>query len=222
MPRDAWYTRVRDDELNQGDLITNCSVILPKAGPLIRVPQPISNDDAANKKVEKLPYELLKQTVDIVVMTQSCDLTNQKSTLVLVCPHYSLTQIFDELKRQNENQKLPLQKLIERLRSQAQNVRAGKTVGRYMLAPCNLRRSERGVRIVDFERAFSVPHHYLRNLADGEKQRLRIKSPYREHLSQAFAVFFMRVALNADVSKDLVNAEVGKLEGQQSSVFGER
>src|SRR5262245_33467491 len=52
------------------------------------------------------------------------------------------------------------------------------------------------VRIVDFHDLFTVPRAFLETLLRRRQQpRLRLRPPYREHLSQAFARFFMRVGL---------------------------
>jgi hypothetical protein len=49
--------------------------------------------------------------------------------------------------------------------------------------------------VVDFRQIFSLPVAYLRKHAAGLDPRWRLESPYREHFSQAFARFFMRVGL---------------------------
>jgi len=41
----------------------------------------------------------------------------------------------------------------------------------------------------------------LRGLAQRGEPRLRLRPPYREHLSQAFARFFMRVGLPTDIKR---------------------
>ena len=55
----------------------------------------------------------------------------------------------------------------------------------------------RDCRVLDWRTAeFTVPRDYLEPLyAQRAKSRLRLRPPYREHLSQAFARFFMRVGL---------------------------
>ena len=54
-----------------------------------------------------------------------------------------------------------------------------------------------GVRLVDFRRTWSLPIGFLGQRAD--RPHLRLITPYREHLSQAFARFFMRVGLPSDI-----------------------
>ena len=52
------------------------------------------------------------------------------------------------------------------------------------------------LRVVDFHDIFTVPRTFLEALlARRQLPRLRLLPPYREHLSQAFARFFMRVGL---------------------------
>ena len=46
----------------------------------------------------------------------------------------------------------------------------------------------------------AVPRAFLEDLiAERGTKRLRLLPPYREHLSQAFARFFMRVGLPVDI-----------------------
>jgi hypothetical protein len=56
-----------------------------------------------------------------------------------------------------------------------------------------------GIRIVDFGRILSLPRNFVGQFAAGKGKRLRLRPPYREHLSQSFARFFMRVGLPQDV-----------------------
>jgi hypothetical protein len=55
---------------------------------------------------------------------------------------------------------------------------------------------------VDFHEVFTLPRAFLeRQLAQRGQPRLRLLPPYREHLSQAFARFFMRVGLPTPVNR---------------------
>jgi hypothetical protein len=57
-------------------------------------------------------------------------------------------------------------------------------------------------RIVDFHEVYTIPRSFLESLLSQRNQpRLRLLPPYREHLSQAFARFFMRVGLPAPVTR---------------------
>ena len=58
------------------------------------------------------------------------------------------------------------------------------------------------LRLVDFHEIFTVPRSFLESLLQQRNAlRLRLLPPYREHLSQAFARFFMRVGLPTTLSK---------------------
>jgi hypothetical protein len=56
-----------------------------------------------------------------------------------------------------------------------------------------------GVRLVDFGRIFGLPKPFVTQFAASQGKRLRLRSPYREYLSQSFARFFMRVGLPQDI-----------------------
>ena len=53
-------------------------------------------------------------------------------------------------------------------------------------------------RIIDFK-SVVLPVGFLRNFAVQQGPRVRLMPPYREHLSQSFARFFMRVGLPVDI-----------------------
>ena len=54
--------------------------------------------------------------------------------------------------------------------------------------------------LVDFRRTYSLPTDDASQLADRLGPRLRLRSPYREHLAQAFARFYMRVGLPSEAA----------------------
>jgi hypothetical protein len=68
-----WYEVIEDGELEQGDLLKECPVIAP----VLDMSFPLSDD--------AIPVDIL--TFDVVVMTQSCDLVNDKVKEVILCPH---------------------------------------------------------------------------------------------------------------------------------------
>jgi hypothetical protein len=53
--------------------------------------------------------------------------------------------------------------------------------------------------VVSFREVWSLPLVFVRNMAGAIGQRPRLRSPYREHLAQAFARYFMRVGLPVDI-----------------------
>jgi hypothetical protein len=123
---------------------------------------------------------------NVVVMSQSCDLIQGKVDLVLVCPIWTLKEIEDE----NDFYKSTRWKNI---------LRHGYIPGYHLLNKCSLKEFEKDFVVVDFKNVYGVPFEFLKELIQREGKRLSLMSPYKEHLSQAFARFFMRVGLPIDI-----------------------
>jgi hypothetical protein len=74
--------------------------------------------------------------------------------------------------------------------------------GRFVLNSSSIEGHAIEHRVVDFHIIYTVPRDFLESLLQHRgKPRLRLVSPYREHVSQAFARFFMRVGLPAALAK---------------------
>lgn len=133
---------------------------------------------------------LTRQTVDAIVLTQSCDLAVRadgecEATDVLLCPFY--------LKK--DLQEHP----VFRRDDAWEEVRKGRRPFFHVLDACRLAGHEQDFALVDFHALFTLSVPLVRAFADGAGKRLRLLPPYREHLSQAFARLFMRVGLPADI-----------------------
>jgi len=123
---------------------------------------------------------------NVVVMSQSCDLVQRKLDLVLVCPIWPLSDFekrsdFFESKEGKEA------------------LRRGNVPGYHLLNKCEIEEFKTDYLIVDFRSVYSVPFNFLLELSKKRGSRMRLLPPYREHLSQAFARFFMRVGLPVDI-----------------------
>lgn len=123
---------------------------------------------------------------NVVVMSQSCDLVQRKLDLVLICPIWPL----NEFEKRN-----PYYKSKEGKEA----LRRGYLPGYHLLNKCDIEGFKTDYLIVDFRNVYSVPFDFLIDLAKRRGKRLRLLPPYREHLSQAFARFFMRVGLPVDI-----------------------
>lgn len=53
---------------------------------------------------------------------------------------------------------------------------------------------------VDFKNVYGIHRSTLNGIIKNLKTRIRLLPPYREHLSQAFARYFMRVGLPQDIA----------------------
>lgn len=130
---------------------------------------------------EQIEYE-------VIVMSQSCDLENNNVEIVLVCPIYPL---------KNLQEQSDFYKSSRGRRALEQ----GNTPGYHVLNVCDESDFERSHYFVDFRNVFGVHISVLKQLATSQEKRLRILPPYREHLAQAFARFFMRVGLPINLEK---------------------
>ena len=77
--------------------------------------------------------------------------------------------------------------------------RKGRLPTYHVLNRCELPGHDRDFQLVDFSRVFTIAVGLTRDLAESQGTRLRLNPPYREHLAQAFARFFMRVGLPVDI-----------------------
>jgi len=170
--RYPWYETVDGSELQQGDLLPRCPIVVPSPD----LGFPLREGDVTADIV----------TFDVVVMSQSCDLANDKVRDVIVCPHWDLEDAAS------------MDASFQR-KSAAEEVRKGRRPRYLLLAASDLIDPPLGVRLVDFGRIFSLPKPFLAQLAAHAGKRLRLCPPYREYLAQAFARFFMRVGLPQDV-----------------------
>ncbi len=134
-------------------------------------------------------------------MTQACDLEHGKVESVVLCPHFSLSDFRkaweDEVRAKQQN---PTPKAWRRL---CDDIADGYIWNQTLLNRCDHTAFHTELRVVDFHQVFTAPREFVESLLSERKQtRLRLLPPYREHLSQAFARFFMRVGLPVPVSKD--------------------
>ena len=158
-----WYGLADGDNLEQGDLLLDCPTFRPTA---------------AN--------EFEEICTDVVILSQSCDLANDKLEIIQVCPIFSLEELATK---------------VDRLRSKRgrEDLRRGYFPGFYLLNRCDIPSHESDFWVCDFRSLFGVHVAVAKALAVEQSPRVRILPPYREHLAQAFARFFMRVGLPVDV-----------------------
>ena len=193
----TWYETVdATTPLMQGDIIFDCPVVAWKEAPL----EVISGQEAEALKVAT---EVI--AADVIVMTQACDLENYKVSNAILCPHYSLAEY--KTYWEKEVRSLPMPEgqppqnpTAKAWRSFCADVKEGY---QWNLAMLN---ADEGVnaahRIVDFHEVYTAPRVFLESLLKSRnRERLRLLPPYREHLSQAFARFFMRVGLPTPIAK---------------------
>ncbi len=171
---DDWYELIGDDTLRQGDLLERCPIMFP--------PEDVNEVINGEQEIEY-------GEVDVVVLSQSCDLIADKISIVQVCPYYEIDEL-EWIKKSNGDKDANKRK---------ESIRRGFVAGYHLLNKCDIESFERNYVAVDFRNTYGVALNFLNNLVQQKENRLRLNSPYREHLSQAFARFFMRVGLPANI-----------------------
>jgi hypothetical protein len=188
---DRWYRLAQPGErLSQGDLIFRCPILTWKS-----VGVEMDSNFGAGALSQMIdPFE-----DDVVIMTQACDLEHGKVTNVVICPHAALSDFrraWEEDQRgRGQN---PTAKSWQRV---CDNIRDGYVWNLSMLNAEDVDGVRLEHRVVDFRDVFTVPREMLESLICQRNQpRPQLLPPYREHHSQAFARFFMRVGLPTNVS----------------------
>lgn len=170
---DSWYELTEGEQLEQGDILFECPVVVPNT------PLPLSELHRTEISADIITY-------NVVGMTQSCDLENSKVQDVLLCTHWDLEEA-----KQADPSLAKKNALVE--------IKNGRRPCYTLLNRSDLLNPSMDLRIVDCRKVFCLPLSSVQQLAVSQGPRLRLRSPYREYLSQAFARFFMRIGLPQDI-----------------------
>lgn len=148
--------------LTQGDIIDSCPIVSWNE----------------SKTGEAHRWEPVQSQERVLILTQSCDLANLKSSRVQVAIVHDVHRIVE----------LGIVKAPV-IRDQ---VRTHRVFGWYFLpdAPGTLAES-----IVDLRDVHTVPRGLLEDLCRQGRRIARLTTPFREHLAQHFAVTYSRIAL---------------------------
>lgn len=171
-----WYTEVADGTLDQGDILADCP-----AGFL-----PMDWDPNRDEQDQDIQID----TFDLVVMTQACDLAHDKVDYVVCCP-VSPHSDYDNLP--------PFNTMNAEARNKHKDMITDGAIPGYCMIEEHTGDPDRPISLIDFHSVFGLPKVLLRRIA--LHRHLRLISPFREHVSQSFARFFMRVGLPANVRK---------------------
>lgn len=191
---EEWYEIVNANvDITQGDLIFQC--------PLIGWRRSVSKVkiDSIKKNLKSYADVI---SVDVVVLTQACDLIHNKVQNVILCPHIALSdfkKIWEEdMRAKNQN---PSNKSWNAC---CNDICDGYVWNMSMINCLEKDYISMEVRLIDFREVYTLPKIFLESLlSERGEQRIRLLPPYREHLSQSFARFFMRVGLPSEVNKNI-------------------
>lgn len=167
-----YYEKTQGEHLAQGEILLDF--------PLLVLQEPygdIRSDEGPSATVDHY---------DMIIVSQSCDLIYEKLESVLICPLFGVDETVGKLttaesKRARE--------------SELKRLKQGLHPSLYPVPPCTLDELASPPRIVSFRQVAAVPLGLVQEEARRQAKRVRLRSPYREHLGQAFGNFIMRVGL---------------------------
>ncbi len=170
---ESWFEITNGDRFEQGDVLVDVPLVELQRN----FPWPIQNDATVQQQISI-------HAVDAIIMSQSCDLMHPgKLRFITFCRVFLLEEVKEFT-----------------LPEKREDLRKGRYAAYHLLNKCAIPGHERGFMLVEFKTIFSLPSRLTRRLAQRQGDRLRLKSPYKEHLAQAFARYFMRVGLPLDIA----------------------
>lgn len=170
----TWYDEINNsNQIEQGDMIPDCPIVIP--------PSKINVGDEPEIEIK---------LIDSIILSQSCDLVNNKIQIVLFCPYFSLEKFIKGLPHSEQSAKA--------VKRNIENLRKGFLPG-YHLLNKSKENCIGDYIVIDFRNVYGIQIESLREIAQNIYSRQRLLPPYREHLSQAFARYFMRVGLPQDI-----------------------
>lgn len=172
-PTYLWYQAGNWTVLAQGDLLPDCPVLVP--------PDNLADLLLNAKSGDRLDSPSQIQFLDLIIVSQSCDLAHEKIEQVLLCGHF------------------PASSLVKDMRA---SIRKEQRPALHMIDKCELSGHEFEQQVVDFRTIYTLPKAFVKAFAVSLGERARLQSPYKEHLSQAFARYFMRVGLPRPLAGD--------------------
>ena len=197
-----WYDiAVGNEELEQGDFIDNCNVLIPTY-------TPVEIEAAAPPYQQIFEAKGINEIHDVIIISQSCDLENKKIDFVQLCPMISYNEFVEGVKTSSPNTNT---KAILRVMN---DIRIGRMPRYSMLHASDVDGFKKEIQIVDLGTSYSIPRDVMKQMVASQGNRLRLLSPYKEQLAQAFAYFYMRVALPSPIDEFktlLVSTQVGTI-----------
>ncbi|MGH7168914.1 MAG: hypothetical protein ACRELG_01370 [Gemmataceae bacterium] len=158
------YEQMAATDLSQGDMLDDCPILVWKLAP-----PPLDLN---------VPPEV--RIIRVVVLTQACDLAQDKTTRAVVAPVHAAAELVAQgILKANV------------IRDQ---VRRGHVFGWYYLpaAPAPIPLAE---SIVDLRELHTIERRTLEYLVGAGKRVCRIQTPWSEHLAQHFGTTYTRIAL---------------------------
>ncbi|MDR1925454.1 MAG: hypothetical protein LBQ66_13870 [Planctomycetaceae bacterium] len=180
-----WYEKIQPDcPLEQGDIVEGCYVIMPEEAHYQSI-----------LKGEQTQIDIPIIKFNGIILSQSCDITHGKVDSLIICPVISLKQLIEDMPHYKQS-------------AAREDLRQGKMPAHHLLNKLEGEKLPQDFCIVDFHHIYSLPKMFLQEIVK-TNERIRLLPPYREHLSQSFARYFMRVGLPSDIDRNEI-ASYGK------------
>ena len=172
-----WYElQGNSADITQGDIIKGCPVPILKEFDI--------SEDGQNVQAEIA-------VIDGIILTQACDIANKKVENIILCAITAKSE-FEEIQRK-------LGKSEKEIRKSIDSIIKGQQNAYHIINEFKSEDFSQDYYIINFKDIFSVPVYVARAIAEKNGKRVRLCPPYREHLSQAFARYFMRVGLPINI-----------------------
>lgn len=172
-----WYELIENaGDITQGDIVKGCPV------PILKEPVDVEEDAVLQAEIE---------FIDGIIMTQACDIANCNVDNIILCSITSKDEFEEQLRSAGKNSK--------QIKSAIQGIIKGQQNAYHIINKYKREDFSQDYYIINFKDIFSVPVDLARDAAQKNGKRLRLCPPYREHLSQAFARYFMRVGLPINI-----------------------
>jgi hypothetical protein len=170
-----WYEIGEWSSLEQGDFLPNCPTLSP--------PEDLADRIANISLGDSVEIPSIITFGHLIVMSQSCDLQQKSVDQVLLCAMFDASKFESNKDRRGD-------------------IRKGRRPALHMLEKLEGPTFKFEQQVVDFRKIYTLPLDFALRFAQNLGDRVRLQSPYKEHLSQAFARYFMRVGLPTTLSDD--------------------
>lgn len=169
-----WYEQLEKEKpLQQGEIVRDL--------PILMTPKKIEQEE--NGKFKVIPNITKK---NVIILSQSCDLEQDKIKIITLCSFLLLKELEKDNKQLQDN-------------SGKENLRRGYFPYLHLLDKVDDTISNNDFIVVNFRNIYTTNNEYLKDFVKNQSERISLKSPYIEHLSQSFARFFMRVGLPSTI-----------------------
>ncbi|HEY5602853.1 MAG TPA: hypothetical protein VIM41_07085 [Gammaproteobacteria bacterium] len=179
MESQQWYQVFEGTELSQGDIIRDCPI-----------PRIVNFSSYPIEENDEVDLEFVE--TDVIVLSQSCDLANSKINDVIVAEVIEWEKARDQMVKSGNQL------------AKSKDFRKSLVAGN--IPSLSLLRKHEGEpkldwSVIDFHNLSVVPKSVLNKNVANTGSRLTLMSPYKEHVAQAFARYFMRVGLPHDAKE---------------------